>query len=69
MAIERLVRVKCDRCGHFLPRPSVPPSVDRVVDPTATMLFTSEQDAAAAALNRGWTVYPLHCPACKGVCS
>lgn len=53
MPIQKLYRVRCD-CGNML-------SVDPV---GAFTLFTSHQDAVAAALERGWSAYPLKCPPC-----
>lgn len=65
MPVERIYRIRCDRCGGYLPKPSAPPSVPAAIDPSATPVFTSEQDAVAAALRRGWSAYPLMCPRCN----
>jgi len=65
VTLERLVRVKCDHCEQFLPPAFAPRQEAAWLNPVNTPLFTSEQDAVAAALDRGWSAYPLLCPACN----
>ncbi len=64
MAVQKLYRVQCDDCRHFLPKDSVPSGSTRMSDPTATPLFTDYADAVAASSERGWAK-PGICPACQ----
>lgn len=64
MAVQKLYRVQCDGCRHFLPKDSLGRSVKRVVDPSATPLFTDYADAVAASSERGWA-RPGICPTCQ----
>lgn len=66
MPVQKLYRVQCGDCMRFLPMSSTPPSVPAFVDPAATPLFTSYQDAVEAAQERGWPGPPVTCPACAG---
>lgn len=68
MPIQKLYRVQCGDCLRFLRGQSEPVHLKATVDPAATPLFTSYQDAVEAAKERGWVRDGLHpagvCPDC-----
>jgi len=65
MPLITLIAVQCsgEECGNYLaPDQWSRPTVGL---PDMAASFTSQQNAVTAALERGWSAYPLLCPPCK----
>ncbi len=61
VTIENLFRVQCQPCERYLADDSLQPVI---TDSHASPLFLTYQSAYEAAVERGWSAYPLICPDC-----